>query len=858
MRGAGRNRLPWLSEGAREVRASLLVLGAFALALTGPGFLADRVFHYGDWTVYFIPLRDHLVAAWRSGDLFPFWWSGLLGGFPVAANPQYGLFYPPHWILPLFPLGFGLTLLTWAHMVWGGLGISMLLRGRGARRATAILGGMVYIGAGPMLSVGSAVNLALALAWLPWVLHWFPLGVESGGVRARRAAAVALAAMFLAGGLEALIWTILLLPFWTYSSSRIFLGSGPGLGLAPPLGRRIGPVFTGLMVIGGMALLLAAVQLLPTLELIGNSTRLEGVNPVEAARFAATPGRVTGLLLPWVTWNPDTLTSWLSVTGDVRAHYLPSLFFGMTVLLLALLGWKRAPRGERAVAATLGLLALLFGLGSDLPLIGTLARLVPGSSHYRFNEKYLVLLVVSMAYFSAWGFEALLNRRRLTHLRGEMNERKPGSSLLIGAGMAGLVAAALLLLGGPERVAFLLRWGGQQVWLSQSAAMASFHARQVSGLLLTSLVALAGGLLLTVRAARRIPASTAAVVVIGLVGFELGMAGARFYRTTSLSELRRPAAPASVVLNEGGDARAVRWVLFDDESASMEHLLEPDGQLDLYRTWLVPNLGPLQGISTFDGSSALRLRAQAHAEFSWRGAADRIRVPFAGALGVRYLLLSRYEDVPGIQEVPGLYPLYPTTDNPPDSTATVPPLIIFRNELSLLPLQMVFDWRSAPDAEEAIRRLRSLGLRPDRQVVLSPGPAMIRADSSRVPAPPAAGLPAEEPDWQIQVLERRNDGIRIRVTTSLPGLLIRSENPYPGWRVSLNGRPIELWSANAVLQAILVPAGTSELHFTFRPGPVGPGALLTLLGILWVIAPGLRARLGRFKPAAAGSPRYPR
>jgi hypothetical protein len=414
--------------------------------------------------------------------------------------------------------------------------------------------------------------------------------------------------MFLAGGLEALIWTVLLLPFWTYGSSRIFLGSGPGLGLAPPLRRRVGPVLTGLIVVGGMALLLAAVQLLPTLELIGNSTRLEGVNPVEAARFVATPGRATGLLLPWVTWDPETMTSWLNLTGDVRAHFLPSLFLGATALALALLGWTRAPRGERAVAATLGVLALLFGLGSDLPLIGTVARLVPGSSHYRFDEKYLVLFTLSIAYFSAWGFEAQLNRRRLARLQAGMRERRWGSGLLVGVGIVGLAAAALLFLVGAERASFLLRWGGQQVWSAQSDAMASFHARQVSGLLLTSLVALACGLLLTVRAARRIPAATAAVLVIGLVGLELGLAGARFYRTTSLSKLRQPAAPASVVLGEGNGARAARWVLFDDESASLEHLQNPDGQLDLYRSWLVPNLGPFQGVPTFDGSGTVRRR----------------------------------------------------------------------------------------------------------------------------------------------------------------------------------------------------------------------------------------------------------
>ncbi|HEX2980540.1 MAG TPA: hypothetical protein VHO48_09775, partial [Anaerolineaceae bacterium] len=40
----------------------------------------------------------------------PLWSGSILSGYPFAANPLSGLWYPPGWLALLFPLPFGLNL----------------------------------------------------------------------------------------------------------------------------------------------------------------------------------------------------------------------------------------------------------------------------------------------------------------------------------------------------------------------------------------------------------------------------------------------------------------------------------------------------------------------------------------------------------------------------------------------------------------------------------------------------------------------------------------------------------------------------------------------------------------------------
>ncbi len=80
---------------------------------------------------------------------------------------------------------------------------------------------------------------------------------------------------------------------------------------------------------------------------------------------------------------------------------------------------------------------------------------------------------------------------------------------------------------------------------------------------------------------------------------------------------------------------------------------------------------------------------------------------------------------------------------------------------------------------------------------------------------------------------------RLVMVASGPGMLVTSEIAYPGWEVAVDGSPASLETHEGLLRAVQLSAGEHEVEFTFRPGSLRAGALITLLGLvilasLWI------------------------
>ena len=80
---------------------------------------------------------------------------------------------------------------------------------------------------------------------------------------------------------------------------------------------------------------------------------------------------------------------------------------------------------------------------------------------------------------------------------------------------------------------------------------------------------------------------------------------------------------------------------------------------------------------------------------------------------------------------------------------------------------------------------------------------------------------------------------RLVMVASGPGTLVTSEIAYPGWEVAVDGSPASLQTHSGLLRAVQLSAGEHEVEFTFRPGSLRVGALITLLGLvilasLWI------------------------
>ncbi|MBN2491086.1 MAG: YfhO family protein, partial [Planctomycetes bacterium] len=108
-----------------------------------------------------------------------------------------------------------------------------------------------------------------------------------------------------------------------------------------------------------------------------------------------------------------------------------------------------------------------------------------------------------------------------------------------------------------------------------------------------------------------------------------------------------------------------------------------------------------------------------------------------------------------------------------------------------------------------------------------------RAPRGWRPPEPAPTKPPE-----VAWLEERPGGARVRLRVRFPadGLLVLTDNHFPGWTAAVDGRAAELLRANYAFRAVAVPAGEHEVTFRYWPPSLTWGLLLAGLGLVALTA----------------------
>jgi hypothetical protein len=77
--------------------------------------------------------------------------------------------------------------------------------------------------------------------------------------------------------------------------------------------------------------------------------------------------------------------------------------------------------------------------------------------------------------------------------------------------------------------------------------------------------------------------------------------------------------------------------------------------------------------------------------------------------------------------------------------------------------------------------------------------------------------------------------LRLDASPACASVLVLSDNWYPGWQATLDGRPIEVLRADAAIQAVAIPAGPHRIEMRYRPASLlwtGALSLVTLAVVL--------------------------
>ena len=339
---------------------------------------------------------DLLVTHWpnlffvrselaNSGTM-PLWNPLILSGAPLAADPLFGIWYPPNWLALVLPITLALNLLFWFHLVWAGVGFYKFMRAEGFSASSAFVAGLAFCGT-PKLIGHIALGhpgLMAAVAWTPWVLLTARKALERAILRSPGYAAwmAALGALI---GLNFLID-----PRWVVPLGGLTIAY---IGWVMQTRRELLSVRT----IGGAAITaltfalgIAAALALPLIEFSALSTRAN-MTIAEAGAISLPFQNLLGLILPPLGGWPETLA-----------------YVGISVLGLALVAILTNARGWRIWGAIL-VISILIALGSQTPLNNLLARIIPGFRYLRVPARFLFISSFALAVLCGMGLERILH-----------------------------------------------------------------------------------------------------------------------------------------------------------------------------------------------------------------------------------------------------------------------------------------------------------------------------------------------------------------------------------------------------------------------------------------------------------------
>jgi hypothetical protein len=88
----------------------------------------------------------------------------------------------------------------------------------------------------------------------------------------------------------------------------------------------------------------------------------------------------------------------------------------------------------------------------------------------------------------------------------------------------------------------------------------------------------------------------------------------------------------------------------------------------------------------------------------------------------------------------------------------------------------------------------------------------------------------------VRVAQRSLNFARLEATLSCRGMVVLSDNNYPGWRATVDGHAATIYPAYRALRGFTIDRGTHEIEMEFRPDWVYYGSLLALLGAIATVA----------------------
>jgi hypothetical protein len=726
--------------------------------------------------------REYGAEVLRTTGEFAQWNPFILGGIPyVAAGGAGDVFYPTFILRMLLPVDVGITWSFLLHLFLAGLFTFCLVRALGFAFWPALFAGVAYMMSGQVASLVSPGHdgKMYVSALAPLLLWMIVRAVRDGRAWAWGMIALVTGLAILTPHNQMVYYLALLcIPFTIWIALR---GSEEQPARAVAI-RRV-------LIAGGAAALglaVAALQFFPFYAYLDYAARGVARGYEYATSYSMPPEEMLNFYLPH-------FSGFIEEYWGRNAIKLHSEYVGAVVLLVAGLAFGASGRRKELwFWGIAGLVATLVALGGHTPFY-RLWYLLPMMKVVRAPAMIFFIAQLAIAVFAAIGLERLL---REGVKRG----------YLIGWGV---FAVVMLILAG----------GGALTSIAQSIAPPERYAlvERNSGALIAGAVrsflfiALAIGVIWG-GATKRLPGMALAATLVALTAADLWTVERRYFRFSPparelyatdptieyLKALEEPGRVMAFSVSRRGIPDAPDPVLSGDALVRHRVRAVTGHQGNEFQRWveLAGATSPAVGPNLF-------------------------KREFRRLANVRFWLTDRDlpPELPGMRLIRRVGPVHNASGNQvwlfeldePNPAAWVAPLIAEApsDAIGATLMNPSFDVRRAAlfDSSDAVQG-RAVSAAPEalatRARVSYPSPRQIRVELDQ---------PAHE-----------------------GSALIVSENWYPGWSATVDGRPAAVARADYTLMGVPLSAGARRVELSFADPIYARGKTVTVIALMLTLA----------------------
>ena len=362
-----------------------LVVTLLPLLYFLPATCGHLVISPDDGVIQNIPFRVAVANQIHAGSV-PLWNPAIFCGMPLLGAAQAGVFFPLNWFYIFCDPRAATNLMMLSSYMVAALGAYLYARRSGSSEAGAGLTSLVWQASAFLVGQVGHTNIVHTAALLPWVL-WAVDGYGQTGDRRRGFLLALLVALQCFAGHQ---------QTFTYG---LLLAAAYALVMWRSLGARA-YLWSLLLIAAGLAL--AAVQILPTLELLRNSLRAEASYDFFSS-FSMPRRFLAAFFAPYVLGGGDGALFRAPYVGpSFYAEYVG--YVGLATLALALLALALKRDNRTLFWAVATVAGLVLALGRYAPFeFNRLIYFVPALNLFRVPARHLMEVEFALAVLAGRG-----------------------------------------------------------------------------------------------------------------------------------------------------------------------------------------------------------------------------------------------------------------------------------------------------------------------------------------------------------------------------------------------------------------------------------------------------------------------